>query len=77
MQAFATTDFREDLKRVGVPTLVLHGDSDGTVPFEGFSQRTHAAIAGSELAVLADAPHGGNASHADGFNKTLLEFLAK
>lgn len=77
MKAFATTDFREDLKRVTVPTLVLHGDSDATVPFEGSGKRTHAAIAGSELVVIEDAPHGLNASHAEAFNRALLAFLAK
>ncbi len=76
MQAFATTDFRKDLDKVSVPTLVLHGDSDGTVPFEGSGKRTHAAIAGSKLVVLADAPHGCNVSHVDAFNKALLDFLA-
>lgn len=77
MKAFATTDFREDLKKVTVPTLVLHGDSDATVPFEGSGQRTHAAIAGSEVVLLADAPHGCNVSHADDFNLALLNFLKK
>lgn len=77
MQAFATTDFREDLAKVGVPTLVIHGDSDGTVPFEGSGKRTHEAIAGSELVVLEDAPHGCNVSHADDFNLALLNFLKK
>ena len=38
-------DFREDLNKVTVPTLVLHGDSDGIVPFDGSGKRTHAAIA--------------------------------
>jgi len=77
MQAFATTDFREDLQKISVPTLVIHGDSDGTVPLEGSGQRTHAAIAGSTLVVLEDAPHGCNVSHADGFNLALLDFLKK
>lgn len=77
MQAFATTDFREDLRRITVPTLVLHGDSDATVPFEGSGKRTHAAIAGSSLVLLEDAPHGCNVSHADAFNRALLEFLAR
>ena len=77
MQAFATTDFRGDLKKVRVPTLVIHGDSDATVPFEGSGKRTHAAIAGSELVLLRDAPHGCNVSHAEAFNRALLEFLAK
>jgi non-heme chloroperoxidase len=77
MKAFATTDFRDDLTKVTVPTLVLHGDADATVPFEGSGQRTHAAIAGSERVVLRDAPHGCNASHADEFNAALLAFLGK
>lgn len=77
MKAFATTDFRGDLKKVSVPTLVLHGDSDATVPFEGSGKRTHEAISGSELVVLSDAPHGCNTSHADDFNLALLNFLKK
>ncbi len=77
MMAFGTTDFRGDLEKVTVPTLVLHGDSDGTVPFEGSGKRTHEAIAGSEVVVLKDAPHGCNASHAEAFNRALLDFLKK
>lgn len=77
MQAFGTTDFRDDLKKVTVPTLVLHGDADGIVPFEGSGKRTHAAIAGSELVLLEGAPHGCNVSHADAFNAALIGFLAK
>jgi len=77
MKAFGTTDFREDLKKVSVPTLVLHGDSDGTVPYEGSGKRTHAAIAGSEAVVLKDAPHGCNASHPEQFNAALVAFLKK
>lgn len=77
MKAFSTTDFREDLKKVSVSTLVIHGDSDGTVPFEGSGKRTHAAIAGSELLLLKDAPHGCNVSHVDEFNEALIGFLAK
>lgn len=77
MTAFGSTDFREDLPRVDVPALVLHGDGDGTVPFEGSGARTHAALSNSELHVIAGAPHGCNVSHADEFNRALLNFLAK
>jgi pimeloyl-ACP methyl ester carboxylesterase len=77
MQAFATTDFRADLEKVTVPTLVIHGDSDATVPFEGSGRRTHEAIEGSELVLVEDAPHGLNVSHADEFNRALLAFLEK
>ena len=75
MQAFAMTDFRGDLRKVTVPTLVLHGDSDATVPFEGSGQRTHEAIDGSQVVVLKGAPHGCNTSHTDDFNLALLNFL--
>jgi non-heme chloroperoxidase len=77
MHAFATTDFREDLTRIAVPTLVIHGDADAIVPFEGSGQRTAAAIPGSEVVVLRDAPHGVNVSHADEWNAAVLAFLAK
>jgi non-heme chloroperoxidase len=77
MAAFGTTDFREDLAKVTVPTLVIHGDSDGIVPVEGSGRRTHEAIAGSELHVIAGGPHGINVSHADEFTEALLAFLAK
>jgi pimeloyl-ACP methyl ester carboxylesterase len=77
MEAFATTDFREDLAAITVPALVLHGDSDGIVPFEGSGQRSHEAIEGSELVVLEGAPHGCNVSHAAEFNRALLTFLER
>ncbi|MEJ5914656.1 alpha/beta fold hydrolase [Pseudokineococcus sp. 1T1Z-3] len=77
MEAFGTTDFREDLSAVTVPTLVMHGAGDGVVPFDGSGKRTHEAIAGSELVVVDDAPHGFNVSHAEEFNRALLEFLAR
>ena len=77
MDAFGTTDFRDDLSAVTVPTLVIHGDSDGIVPFEGSGKRTHEAIDGSELVVVDGAPHGLNVSHAQEFNEALLEFLKK
>ena len=77
MTAFGSTDFRDDLGKVSVPTLVLHGGSDATVPFEGSGKRTHEAIAGSDLHVIDGAPHGCNVSHPDEWNGALLQFLAK
>lgn len=75
MDSFGTTDFREDLKRVTVPTLVIHGDADAIVPFEGSGQRTHRAIPHSGLVTVGGAPHGLNVSHAQAFNSALLKFL--
>lgn len=77
MAAFGGTDFREDLAKVSVPALILHGDADATVPFEGSGARTHAAISGSELHVIAGGPHGCNVSHAEEWNGALITFLAK
>ncbi|GAA2172372.1 alpha/beta hydrolase [Agrococcus versicolor] len=75
MDAWATTDFRDDLAKVTVLTLVIHGSGDATVPFEGSGARTHAAIAHSELVVVDDAPHGLTTSHADEFDAALLRFV--
>ncbi|MCD2178277.1 alpha/beta fold hydrolase [Rhizobium sp. C1] len=77
MEAFANTDFREDLKKIDLPTLILHGDADGIVPLEGSGLLTHKAVSGSELVVLKDAPHGCNTSHPDEFNEALIRFLDK
>lgn len=77
MEAFGTTDFREDLPNVTVPALVLHGDGDAVVPLEGSGARTHAALPSSDLHVIHGAPHGCNVSHADEFNQALLSFLQK
>ena len=77
MTAFGATDFRDDLPKVTVPTLIIHGDADGIVPLEGSGARTHAAIAGSELYVVKGGPHGVNVSHPDEWNRAVIEFLAK
>lgn len=77
LTAFGATDFREDLGLVSVPTLVLHGAGDETVPFEGSGARTHAAIPASELVLIAGGPHGVNVSHAAEWNAALLDFLKK
>jgi pimeloyl-ACP methyl ester carboxylesterase len=73
--AFGLTDFRGDLDKITVPTLVLHGDSDAIVPFEVSGKRTAEAIPGSTLTVIKGGPHGLNVSHATEFNTALLAFL--
>ena len=75
--AFGSTDFREDLAKVNVPTLVIHGDSDAIVPFEASGKRTAQTVEGAELHVVKGGPHGINASHAAEFNATLIAFLDK
>ncbi|HET9450759.1 MAG TPA: alpha/beta hydrolase [Aggregicoccus sp.] len=75
--AWGRTDFRKDLEKVKVPTLVLHGDSDAIVPLEVSGKRSAAAIAGSKLVVVKGGPHGFNTSHAEEFNRALLDWLAR
>ncbi len=75
IDAFGRTDFREDLAKIDVPTLVIHGDSDGIVPFEVSGKRSHEAITDSSLVLIEGAPHGFNATHAEQFNRALLDFL--
>ena len=76
MDAFGSTDFREDLKKVTVPTLVIHGEADAIVPIEGSGRRTHLAVSHSSLVSVPGAPHGLNVSHAQVFNDALLSFLS-
>ncbi|AOZ92961.1 alpha/beta fold hydrolase [Paenibacillus crassostreae] len=73
--AFSYTDFRADLEKFKLPTLIIHGDSDAIVPVEISGQRAHERIAGSQLVVVKGGPHGLNATHAEDFNEALLQFL--
>lgn len=75
MDSFGTTDFRPDLKKVTVPTLVIHGDADAIVPIEGSGERTHRTVPHSKLVKVSGAPHGMNLTHAQAFNDALLSFL--
>jgi non-heme chloroperoxidase len=69
------TDFRADLPKIDVPTLVMHGDADRILPIAACGIKTHQAIKGSSLVVVENAPHGLLWTHADEVNKALLEFL--
>ncbi|HHB2170132.1 MULTISPECIES: bromoperoxidase [Bacillus] len=73
--AFSKTDFRKDLEKFNIPTLIIHGDSDATVPFEYSGKLTHEAIPNSKVALIKGGPHGLNATHAKEFNEALLLFL--
>lgn len=75
--AFGRTDFRGDVAKIDVPTLVIHGDSDAIVPFEVSGKRSAELIDGAELVVIEDGPHAINASHVEEFNTALLGFLAR
>jgi pimeloyl-ACP methyl ester carboxylesterase len=70
-------DFRKDLARLEVPSLVIHGDADRILPIEATGIRTHQAVRGSHLVVVGGAPHGLLWTHAENVNHELLQFLAK
>lgn len=77
VRAFGETDFRADLARLTVPTLVVHGDKDQIVPLAASGQRVPQYAPNAELHVMTGAPHGLNATHGDEFNKILLDFVAR
>lgn len=73
--AFAQTDFRPDLQAIDVPTLIIHGDSDKTVPIEASGERTAKMIPGSKYLVYDGAPHGLFYTHREKLNKDLVDFM--
>ena len=68
-------DFRKDLTRADVPTLVIHGDADRIVPFPASGQRTAKLVKGAKLIVVKDGPHCITWTHSDVVNPALLDFL--
>lgn len=73
--AFSATDFRADLKKFDIPTLVIHGDDDQIVPIDVSARASAALIKGARLIVYKGAPHGITDTHKDRLNQDLLSFL--
>lgn len=73
--AFSATDFREDLAKFDVPTLVVHGDDDQLVPIETTGKASAALIKNSKLIIYKGAPHGLADTHKEQLNQDLLNFL--
>ena len=73
--AFGKTDFRADLRRFTVPTLVVHGDSDAVVPFDKSGKRVPEFAKHATVETIGGAPHGFTATHSEKFNEILLGFL--
>ena len=76
IKAFGETDFTEDLKRIDVPTLIIHGDDDQVVPIEATALRSHELIRNSQLKIYKGAPHGLCWTHRDQLNHDLLSFIS-
>jgi non-heme chloroperoxidase len=75
--AFSKTDFRADLSAFRVPTLIVHGTSDQTVPIDTSARAAAKGISGSQLVEYAGEPHGLNVTASDRLSKDLLTFLGR
>ncbi len=75
IKAFSETDFTEDLKKIDVPTLILHGDDDQIVPFGASAMPSSKLVKGATLKVYKGAPHGMCSTRKDEVNADLLGFL--
>jgi len=76
-KAFSQTMFETDVASVNVPALIIHGESDKTVPIVATGERTAALIPGSRFIRYADAPHGFFYTEREKLNRDLLEFLGE
>lgn len=74
-KAFATTDFRDDLESFKVPTLIIHGDADKTVPIDTSARKAAIGIPHAKLIEYEGAPHGLFASHKERLIADVLAFL--
>ncbi|HEV2194837.1 MAG TPA: alpha/beta hydrolase [Candidatus Acidoferrum sp.] len=70
-------DFRKDVARIDVPTLVIHGDADRIVPIHAAGEKTAKLVKGARLATIKDGPHAVNWTHAEEVNAELVSFLGK
>ena len=75
-KAFSTTDFRNEMAAVNVPTLIIHGDEDEIVPIEVSSEKSAAMIQNSQFIVYEEAPHGLFYTERERLNKDLIAFLS-
>ena len=75
IKAFSETDLTEDLKKIDVPTLILHGDQDQIVPIADSALLSSKIIKNAALKIYPGAPHGMSVTHADEVNADLLAFI--
>ncbi|MBV7535203.1 alpha/beta hydrolase [Duganella sp. sic0402] len=75
IKQFSETDFTEDLKKIDVPTLIVHGDDDQIVPIDTSAKAAAKLVKNATLKVYQGAPHGLPTTHKDQLNADLLAFL--
>ncbi len=74
-KAFSQTDFRNDLQKITIPTLIIHGDADKTVPIDSSGKLTANLITNNEFIIYENAPHGLFYTHRQQLNNDLLRFI--
>jgi non-heme chloroperoxidase len=75
IKAFSETDFTEDLKKIDIPVLVMHGDDDQIVPIAAAGPMSAKLLKNATLKVYPGFPHGMPTTNADQINADLLAFL--
>jgi non-heme chloroperoxidase len=75
IKAFSETDFTEDLKKINVPTLIIHGDDDQIVPIANSALRSSKIIPNAMLKIYEGGSHGIAITHKDRLNQDLLAFI--
>src|ERR687895_609834 len=75
IKAFSETDFTEDLKKIDVPTLIIHGDDDQIVPIDAAGRASAKLVKNARLKVYPGAPHGLTDTHKEQLNADLLAFV--
>ncbi|MBK7305810.1 MAG: alpha/beta hydrolase [Chitinophagaceae bacterium] len=74
-KSFSSTDFRDDIPKINVPTLIIHGDKDKTVPIKATAEQAVENIKGAVLKVYEGAPHGLWFTEKDKLNQDLIDFI--
>jgi non-heme chloroperoxidase len=75
VKAFSETDQTEDLKKIDVPTLILHGDDDQIVPIQAAALKSSKIVPNATFKIYPGAPHGLTGAHEQEFNRDLLAFI--
>ena len=75
LKSLSTTDFRMDLPKINVKTLIIHGDNDKTVPIDLTARNTVKMVKGAELKIYAGEPHGIFYTQKDSLNQNLIDFI--
>jgi len=71
------TDFRDDLRKINVPTLLIHGNADRILPYEATAARMPDLVKDLEFITIEGGPHDIPWTHADEVNKALLDFISR